>query len=100
MTYRKLLSIEVEIEDEVEGDITYSIDFCMTSAPVPAQLYGPPENCYPSEGAEFQLHQIARRGHILGKWYPCVAGEYDHVAEHVQEHCYDEMLEIAQEREN
>ena len=87
-----LASIEVEIDDEVDP-ATYNVEFRMTTPPVPAQLYGPPENCYPAEGAEFEYHQISRREN--GKWYPCVAGEYDTVVAHCSENMYDEMLDAA-----
>ena len=57
----------------ITGDHGTEIGFCLTlncvNRGTPAQTYGPAENCYEAEGAEFELdsiHLIAEEGnHIL-----------------------------------
>ena len=34
------------------------IDYRVTSYGCPAQTYGPPENCYPAEGPEWEIESI------------------------------------------
>lgn len=41
-------------DKEVEVRLTFE---CVTRG-CPAQLYGPPENCYPEEAAEFELDSV------------------------------------------
>lgn len=49
-------SIEVGGDDGRE--IEFNIVVTCTSTGCEAQLYGPPENCYPSEAPEFELDTI------------------------------------------
>ena len=46
----------------VTGDNGHEIGFCLTlscsSRGTSAQLYGPPEGCYPAESAEFELDSV------------------------------------------
>jgi hypothetical protein len=44
--------------DYGEGGPEYRIHFEITSPFVPAQTYGPPERCYPSEGPEWEITSI------------------------------------------
>ena len=91
MTYATLANIEVEIDDEVNGPLTYNVSFRMTQAPNPGIMWG--DNASPPEYAEFEYHQISRRER--GKFYPIIGGEYDVVTAHCNEYAYDEMLDIA-----
>lgn len=59
--------------EAITGDNSTEVGFILTlncvTPGTPAQLYGPAENCYPAEGAEFELdsiHLIDEEGnHIL-----------------------------------
>lgn len=42
--------------DGIEWEISIELD--CTNPGCPAQLYGPPENCYPAEGPEFELDRV------------------------------------------
>ena len=44
------------------ADVNLTVNFYATK-PVPARLYGPPEDCYPAEGGEVELDTI-----YLGEW--------------------------------
>ena len=39
------------------ADVDLTVNFFATK-PVPARLYGPPEDCYPAEGGEVELDTI------------------------------------------
>lgn len=101
-----LTTIEIELSDDIAGEVTYEIDFEMAAAPTPARLSGPPEDCYPAEGAEFHIHKIRRKatylwacGQSCGEkihWYEVKAGEFDAIAEAAYDRFYDEMLDAAQ----
>ena len=39
------------------SDVDLTVNFFATK-PVPARLYGPPEDCYPAEGGEIELDTI------------------------------------------
>ena len=44
------------------ADVELTVNF-YASKPVPARLYGPPEDCYPAEGGEIEIDTI-----YLGEW--------------------------------
>ena len=44
------------------ADVELTVNFYV-SKPVPARIYGPPEDCYPAEGGEIELDTI-----YLGEW--------------------------------
>lgn len=44
------------------SDVELTVNFWATK-PVPARIYGPPEDCYPAEGGEVELDTI-----YLGEW--------------------------------
>ena len=44
------------IDDGLDWEV--SVTVACTSPYVPAQVYGPPENCYPSEGPEFEWDEF------------------------------------------
>ena len=73
--------IQVEIEDDVEGEKVYDVAFIMTSRSV-AQTWE-----QPAEGAEFEVRLIwDEAGH------PVKGGEFDAVASEVLD-CYHEEME-------
>lgn len=43
-----------------EEDIDICVDYEMTPI-IPAQTYGPPENCYPAEGGEITITSVWRK---------------------------------------
>jgi hypothetical protein len=57
-SYESTQSIEVEAEGEYHEAI-FDFTLTCTSPGCAAQLYGPPENCYPAEAAEFELDSVA-----------------------------------------
>jgi hypothetical protein len=53
------LSISTTLRRDGEDyDVSIEFDATITSPYVPAQTYGPPEDCYPSEGLEWEAKLI------------------------------------------
>ncbi len=51
------LSLSAEVEDDgLQWEV--SVTVTCTSPYRPAQLYGPPEHCYPAEGSEFEFDEF------------------------------------------
>ncbi len=59
-SFESAQSIEVEAEGEY-CEAMFRLDMNCVSPGCKAQLFGPPENCYPAEDAEFELDTI----HVL-----------------------------------
>ncbi len=78
--------IEVTVEDDLRGELEYTIAFTMTSRPV-AETHE-----QPAEGAEFEVKLIWD-----GAGSRVTGGEFDAVAEVALDCYYDEMLEAAEE---
>jgi hypothetical protein len=47
-------------------DFIAVVDYRVTSWGCPAQLYGPPENCYPAEPPEWEIDSIVLRWDRVG----------------------------------
>lgn len=48
----------IKTYDHDDESIDYRIHFEVTSPGCPAQTFGPPENCYPAEGPEWEITGI------------------------------------------
>lgn len=50
---------QIETFIQIAGfDAELRVEFTVTSWGCPAQLYGPPENCWPAEDPEFEIDEI------------------------------------------
>ena len=69
------ITIPVMVEDLISGESAVICEFDgaveieVTNFGMPAQTYGPPENCYPAEGPEWE--EVAFYIDLNGQYHPC-----------------------------
>jgi len=56
--YESTQSLEIEGPDDSFGEPSITIGLQCSARSDPGQPFGPPENCYPPEGPEFELTTI------------------------------------------
>ena len=51
-----ILTLSATVSDDIQWEVSITVN--CTAPAQPAQLYGPPEDCYPAEGPEFELTDL------------------------------------------
>jgi hypothetical protein len=85
--------------DYGEGGPDYQVHFAVTSGGCSAKIYGPPENCYPAEGPEWQITGVdGEEWDTARKAYDWVPIEKTHTKEQIDAvNSWAESLDLADE---
>ena len=52
------MTVPIIVKDNILCEFEAAVDIKVTSYGCPAQTYGPPEDCYPGEGPEWEVESV------------------------------------------